>query len=149
MATATGSINVLVEGGSVMRTDRPLTNIQLEFWKDAKEKYEKYVKDIDVPDMAGMVLIVVALLNSLTFLFGRNYDKPAPPGEKRGTPELLNLARGYPWHLHNARPDFFRSLEEMFLLYRDILKHPDQNKLETELADRLNKVKVTKYMKNI
>ncbi|MBN2531847.1 MAG: hypothetical protein JXB88_03090 [Spirochaetales bacterium] len=119
--------------------DQPFTNIQLAFWIDAKTKYFSLIKKTDYPDLSDMILIVIALGNSLTFLFAVNFEKI----NDSKTPELFDMIKK--WGLHNARPDYFRDFEELFVFYRNLLKHPDRKKLD-EIASILTKEKLKRFM---
>ena len=116
---------------------RSFTNIQLAFWLDAKARYSTYVHAAGSPDLSQMIIVTVALLNSLTFLFGRNYAGKSPK-----TPELPQMIkmRG----LEKARPDIYRDFKTMFTLYRNVIKHPDESKIE-QLAKELTKAKLTEF----
>ena len=76
-------------------------------------KYSTKIKNITYPDYADMVLVVVALSNSLTFLFGINFNTAL-----NKSPELPDMAkkRG----LKKKRPDLFRELKNLFEFYRNI-----------------------------
>ena len=118
---------------------RPITNFQLEFWKDAKEKYYKFIADEDYPSPAHMALTVLALGQSLTFLFGRNFDK------QRKAPQLIDLVNYPPWELNKDRNDLFKRLKPLYKYYSEILKHPSMEKVEME-ALRLSKEKLIEYI---
>ena len=126
--------------GTTQTTEPPFTNVQLAFWKDAKRKYEQRIRNVPTPDLADMVLVVVALLSSLTFLFGRNYN------EERA-PELLQMVNCQRWKLKKLRPDLYKALRDMFRFYRNILKHPSGPKMTGELHT-LDKAMVSRFMEN-
>jgi hypothetical protein len=117
----------------------PVTNIQLAFWKDAKEKYQR-VKKVAYPDPADLLLIIAALGFSLTFLFGVNFTSTTGYGK---TPSLANLVRR--WKLHKRRPDLYRAFDELAAFFTSNIRHASQTKIRSTV-ESLTMSKVQHFM---
>jgi len=113
-------------------------NLQLKAWIDARDKYKK-IKENENPNLDDMILTVNILGNSLTYLFGTNYNK------RHETPALKYLIDTfYPndrhWELKSDNIDLYNSFIELDKYHKDITKH--FNKTKTATATELTKKKL-------
>jgi len=115
-------------------------NVQLAFWKDAKNKYLTLVKPIDSQHIEHLVLVVTSLFLSLTFLFGVNFEKKDIDYK---TPCLIDMVKK--WKLKNERPDLYRSLLEIDDFFSTNIRHTDFNKINKEVIS-LSKQTVKEFL---
>ncbi len=134
------------------------TNIQLAFWKDAKDKYSALTSKVDVDKTPRVYWETNVVMTAATAVVS------APGGERFNvpdlgkmilvtaaliqsllflfgvnyysngfeTPGLMDMVNTEPWKLKKQRPDLFRDLKSLFNFFQAVIKHPDANKLQAE-----------------
>ncbi len=131
------------EGTSSVIINKPVINVQLKEWIDAKELYDDKVRDVSTPNPSQMRSIIISLADSLYNLFGMNYS----PKSEGKIPPVTTLANSGEFKLKKNRPDLYRDLVSLDELYGK-LKHPDSQRIQSVMG-LLTKELVKKYMKII
>ncbi len=119
-ATASFAFNTTLK--STVGTSKPLINLQLMHWKEAKQRYFEYQNNLSTEDM---IFIIDHLINSLSALFGANF----PGDREKKTPQLKQL-------INNRRSEsnikidktVYRSLLDLADYYDATVRHHDQSK---------------------
>lgn len=113
-------------------------NLQLNAWINARDKY-KQIKDNENPNLDDMILTANLLGDSLTYLFGTNYNINSK------TPALKTLIeKFYPedrdWNLKSDDINLYEHFIELDEFHKDITKH--FNRTKTAKANELTKKKL-------
>lgn len=119
-----------------------LSNLQLKSWMDAKEKYNKLIKGNSNPASDDMILIVNLLGDSLTYLFGANYNQ----GERTPTLRYF-IDKIFPdreWDLESDNPNLYSRFCDLDEFHKDVSKHFSRNKIPKTMT--LTKQKLEEYM---
>lgn len=118
------------------------SNIQLKSWIDAKHKYAK-IKENNNPTIDDMILIVNLLGDSLTYLFGANYntDNRTPP--LKDMVDKIFPSRG--WDLKSDNLNLYNRFCELDEFHKDVSKHFSRPKIPK--AANLTVKKLEQHMK--
>jgi len=118
------------------------SNIQLKSWIDAKHKYAK-IKENNNQTLDDMILIVNLLGDSLTYLFGANYNTV------NRTPPLKDMVdKSFPsrgWDLKSDNLDLYNRFCELDEFHKDVSKHFSRSKILK--AANLTEQKLEQQMK--
>jgi hypothetical protein len=123
--------------------ESPITNFQLAFWRDAKQKYQAI--DPAEPTLPEQYVLVLASLGfSITFLFGVNFPVK---DDREETPNLVMIANNWGLKKSNTgNPDLFRRFKELADYFTDNLRHTNSKRIESPLL-RLDFATVRGWMR--
>lgn len=122
-------------------SDPIVENLQLAFWKEAKNKYTTKILPFEKPKLSDSVMTIHDLANSVLFLFGANN-----PNDRARESSLSSIANAQPWKLRKRARRFFPLFDEFSKLHTELLKHPTRPRFGTHVAP-LTREKVTQYMR--
>lgn len=113
-------------------------NLQLKSWIDAKRKYVK-IKGKNVPEIDDMILVVNLLGDSLTYLFGANYNKGGDTPTLKKMVDKVCPEKG--WDLNSDDPNLYKRFCELDEIHKNVSKHfsrykiPEARKLTRKMLD--------------
>ena len=122
---------------ATVNLQRQRINLQLKFWEEAKVKYLNDVKCKNSPSPTDMYVVISHCYQSLTCLFGANYDLTG------FIPGFIKLVKK--WDLDTERYDLYKGIVEMDDWFTDLSRHVSREKIEQKIS-QLSKTKAKYFL---